>query len=380
MAFITYALEDGSWKHKKAWDNWIDPDIPVIETTNAPSEGFVINKREGGGGSWSYDEREAKIRVWTPNNGGYEFEITIENMLDLLAISGSIPGKGLEGEFVYGYQGNRLFLIPTASESYKISSEFTDLNKFNVEAKDLIVGALYITKSVNRWIYMGLIPWIEPSYYDNEISVEKSHIFYNADSTDMDELDSFQILKIKDLSKCLDSNPVEGLADLIEAMQNTGKCFTRDMVMIKPKSPQFKLFKTRLRRSNATYEGDSYEGDSYEGDSYWIKRDETTYESVKILYQMSELKPGERSWDEVIQIGVRLIYQKKLVISADLVVVKKSSKIDKEIYQRSDLMNREFFGVYINTSVWAKKEIGERIKKGYGNPSDSDRYSIKQLN
>jgi len=77
--------------------------------------------------------------------------------LYILENANSIKGKGLEGDFVYGWDGKDLLLIPVESPDYKELTEYNEIlfQKNYVKAKDLILGARYKTKTNEEWIYMG---------------------------------------------------------------------------------------------------------------------------------------------------------------------------------------------------------------------------------
>jgi len=346
LGFITYELPDGLNKHKKSWDNWRDDKLGIKELDNEPTEGFVFNKREGGGGRWSYDEREAKIRVWDPR--GFEFEITIENMLDILAQCGSIPGKGLEGEFVYGYDGLRLSLIPTKSETYKKSMVFTNLSAKSIEAKDLIVGATYVSKQVSNYIYLGHVQWADMRTYSREASVSKQHIFYATKSN------TIVPLLVKDIATCLDTTPVQNIAELITKMESSGYYFTLDKVKIDTIKPSLDEFKKEINLYTSNYH---YVG-GYNADIFWIKKDETTYEGVRMMFTFADdvVLNNYYRYRTAKPNGIKLVYQKKIVITADGVEVKKCSKQDKNIYQPDDLKDKEFFNIKLDSSILMKEE------------------------
>jgi hypothetical protein len=50
------------------------------------------------------------VRVYDPRN--FEFEISVANLLYILEETSSLKGKGLEGEFVYAWEGKELVLLP----------------------------------------------------------------------------------------------------------------------------------------------------------------------------------------------------------------------------------------------------------------------------
>ena len=154
LAYVIYYDEKGKLRKEASWNSWRDDKIPNDELDNIPTEGFVLNKKAGDY-STGWDHRHAYCRVYDPR--GFEFEITIENLLYILENANCIKGKGLEGEFIYGWDGKDLVLMPVESPDYKEISEFNKIihNNECIKAKDLIIGATYLTKDNENWIYMG---------------------------------------------------------------------------------------------------------------------------------------------------------------------------------------------------------------------------------
>lgn len=156
LAYVIYYDEKGKLRKEASWNSWRDEKIPNEEFDNVPTSGFVLNKKAGGvEESWGWDARKTYCRVYDPRN--FEFEITIENLLYILENANSVRGKGLEGEFVYGWDGKDLVLMPVESPDYKAISEYSNImhNNESIKAKDLIIGATYLTKDNEEWIYMG---------------------------------------------------------------------------------------------------------------------------------------------------------------------------------------------------------------------------------
>lgn len=154
LAYVIYYDEKGKLRKEASWNSWRDKDIPNNEYDNIPTEGFVLNKKAGDY-STGWDHRHAYCRVYDPR--GFEFEITIENLLYILENANCIKGKGLEGEFIYGWDGKDLVLMPVESPDYKQIREFNKIihNNETIKTKDLIIGATYLTKDNENWIYMG---------------------------------------------------------------------------------------------------------------------------------------------------------------------------------------------------------------------------------
>lgn len=153
LAYIIYYDNDGILRKEKSWEGWRDIKIKPEEFDNVPTEGFVLNKHVGGkGGGW--DNRQAYIRVYDPR--GFEFEITLENLLFILEHNSCIKGKGLEGEYIYVWNHTELFLMPTNADVYK---EIIDYNEklqkaVEINGKDLQPGFTYLSKKNEKYVYL----------------------------------------------------------------------------------------------------------------------------------------------------------------------------------------------------------------------------------
>ncbi|MFC0903695.1 hypothetical protein ACFHWD_03200 [Clostridium sp. MT-14] len=163
LAYVIYFDEKGKLRKKTSWDNWRDKEIDNIIYDNEPTEGFVLNKHVGGYCS-GWEHRNSYIRVYDPRK--FEFEISVENLLYILENCNSIKGKGLEGNFVYGWDGKDLVLIPTASPDYVEISKYNKIIHANthIKTKDLKLGATYRTKQNEEWIYMGRFDYYKDTY------------------------------------------------------------------------------------------------------------------------------------------------------------------------------------------------------------------------
>lgn len=164
LAYVIYYDEKGKLRKEASWESWRDEKIEPVEYDNTPLEGFVLNKKVGGYAGYYGSFRQAYVRVYDPR--GFEFEITVPNLLFILEHTSSIKGKGLEGEFVYGWDGTDLVLIPTCSPDYIQLAELNEkrFNNTTIKAKDLKIGATYLTKSNEQWVYMGRFDSYEHGY------------------------------------------------------------------------------------------------------------------------------------------------------------------------------------------------------------------------
>ena len=155
LAYVIYFDDKNKLRKETSWDNWRDKKIDPEEYNNEPTEGFALNKKVGGYvGDWG-SFRQSYVRVYDPR--GFEIEITVPNLLYILEHSNSIKGKGLEGEFVYGWDGPDLVLIPTCSPDYGHLSELNNKRFYHdkISVKDLKIGATYLTDKNKEVVYMG---------------------------------------------------------------------------------------------------------------------------------------------------------------------------------------------------------------------------------
>lgn len=177
LAYVIYYDEKGVLRKETSWNGWRDKNIPNEEFENVPTEGFVLNKKAGDY-STGWNHRQAYCRVYDPRN--FEFEITIENLLYILENTDSIRGKGLNGQFVYGWCGKDLILIPVESPDYKEFVTYSSIVKNNesIKAKDLIIGATYLTKDNTEYVYMGKFDYYDCGYEwieDDQVKQSKNY-------------------------------------------------------------------------------------------------------------------------------------------------------------------------------------------------------------
>jgi len=160
LAYVVYFDDKGKLHKEPSWNGWRNKDIPNEIYENEPLEGFVLNKKAGGD-NYGWNHRNTYSRVYDPR--GFEFEITIENLLWILECSNCIKGKGLEGKYIYGWDGKDLVLVPTESPDYQTIVDKNTIRQNNnfIKGKDLIVGATYKTLTDKLYVYLGRY-----KYYD----------------------------------------------------------------------------------------------------------------------------------------------------------------------------------------------------------------------
>jgi len=224
LAYIIYWDDKGKLRKEGSWNSWCDKKIPAQILDNEPTEGFVLNRPVGGARSnYGWNARLEKVRVYDPR--GFEFEITIPNLLYILQESTSVKGKGLDGKFVYSWSGPDLVLLPVDSLEYKNSSAFTDLQGKKIGKSDIVEGCTYCTKNQDKLTYIGKFNYTEfrsdtySWYKGNSDYVIKSglkHIFHNEKTDKFEAHDGFTKLATKETDI-----PVDNFADLVEAYLKT---------------------------------------------------------------------------------------------------------------------------------------------------------------
>lgn len=193
LAYVIYFDEKGKLRKETSWNSWRDENIPNEIYENEPMDGFVLNRRAGGvEESWGWNPRKTYCRVCDPR--GFEFEITIANLLWILENCNSIKGKGLEGEFVYGWDGKELVLVPVESPDYKeieAKNKVIHNNEF-IKAKDLIVGATYRNLKDEKFVFMGKFNAFDKEYNSyhepSRYSFYKVGYEYDLDDTWKDDI------------------------------------------------------------------------------------------------------------------------------------------------------------------------------------------------
>lgn len=179
LAYVIYIDEKGKVRKEVSFENWRNKNIDVEDYQNEPMSGFVLNKNVGGYDT-GWNHRNAYIRVYDPR--GFEFEISIENLLYILNNTSSVIGKGLEGEFVYAWDGKDLVLLPVNAPEYKELKELNELRykKNFVKAKDLKVGATYLTKKNEKLVYLGKFDEYEHSWRNHEpMKLDKKQFYFS---------------------------------------------------------------------------------------------------------------------------------------------------------------------------------------------------------
>ena len=389
LAYVIYYDEKGKLRKEASWNSWRDEKIPNEEFENVPMSGFVLNKKVGDYDS-GWNHRHAYCRVYDPRN--FEFEITIENLLYILENANSIKGKGLEGEFVYGWDGKDLVLMPVESPDYKQIAEYNKIVHDNetVKAKDLIVGATYLTKDNEERIYMGKFDyysygyrWLENGVYKTskkweDIPAESSGRYGCVYKINYDNIDylygkyfwfaykeydyvydyatgnrvqkstykwSFEVVKSmygKKYISCVDDKCTSDYADIYEAMIKTKSFSPRDFDNVKFVPYTFEEFKEYAEKKEdrhknnrfTRYNREYFTDNGYEYELYCD--DETNLWTVKKHYTKNDDDFYSRFDFEEVEVDNRYgwgkKYEKRIVHMTIEVLYTKLKPCYKEIY------------------------------------------------
>jgi len=279
-------MHDGKkWRKEDSWEGWRekhnpnadghtrkeknDPTLEPIEFENTPIEGFVLNKKAGGGSS-GWNHRATYCRVYDPR--GFEFEVSIPNLLFILQETNSYKGKGLEGEFVYSWEGKDLVLLPVGCEEYKQSTNFTKLQDGKIGVKDLVPGCSYKTKRQKDWIYLGKFNYYSldykkgSRYSDKQIKLDKFHIFVN-------EIGEHEALSsLSSLAEKNNDIPVTNYAELMDI-------FSKSKFSAKPIGLEEAPKSINFKEDNDNGWG------SYLNGKYYIKKTDGVYNGYVIYSQ-----------------------------------------------------------------------------------------------
>ncbi len=222
LAYVIYFDEKGKLRKENSWNSWRDKSIDNVMHDNIPTSGFVLNKKVGDYCDWNH--RQAYVRVYDPRD--FEFEITIENLLYILQNANSIKGKGLEGEFVYGWEGKDLILLPLGSPDYKEIISFNKMvhENIKIKTKDLIIGATYRTKQNADYVYMGRFDRWDWDY-SRKININKGkhHYFARVSKSSYSDKDYLDTIIIKSVSNrfisTISTECAENYAELFDMLE-----------------------------------------------------------------------------------------------------------------------------------------------------------------
>ena len=179
LAYIIYTDDKGVLRKETSWQGWRVDKLGRDDFDNVPTSGFVLNRGVGGARmSYGSNARNEYIRVYDPRN--FEFEISVSNLLFILQESSSIKGKGLEGEFVYSWDGKELVLLPVGCQEHDECIEHTRRQSIKFDKKDIQEGYSYVMKDGTEVLYLGRHNYNDYNdYYRGQAfnPIGKKHVF-----------------------------------------------------------------------------------------------------------------------------------------------------------------------------------------------------------
>jgi hypothetical protein len=214
LAYVIYFDEKGKLRKEASWKGWRDNKITPNEFSNDPIEGFVLNKGVGGvSDSWSFwNTRNEYIRVYDPRD--FEFEISVSNLLFILQETSAIKGKGLEGEFVYAWDGTELVLLPVGCEEYKACKVHTALQGKKISKEEIKEGYTYILKDGSNVMYLGRFPFNNITRWNREVfnPIGNKHMFLKLDKI-QNEIPYFYDSGFTKVAECTSNSPSANYAN-----------------------------------------------------------------------------------------------------------------------------------------------------------------------
>lgn len=184
LAYVIYTDDKGTLRKEASWQSWRNKDLGSDNYDNVPTEGFVLNKGVGGARmSYGWNARNEYIRVYDPRN--FEFEISVKNLLFILQECSAIKGKGLEGEFVYAWDGVELVLLPVNCKEYEECVKHTQRQTIKFDKNEIKEGCSYLMKDGTETLYLGRLNYNKANYYSKNFNpAGKKHIFLNLSKSD----------------------------------------------------------------------------------------------------------------------------------------------------------------------------------------------------
>lgn len=153
LAYVIYYGPDGKIRKETSWKGWCDDKIEPLEITNEALEGYMLNKGVQRWGSY-YGSGRNMVRVWDPR--GFEFEITVDNLLEILTHF-DMSKREILGKCSLAWAGKELVLLPTNSDEYIEATKATKLlTAAKVKTKELKPGTIYVHRNRGtHHLYLG---------------------------------------------------------------------------------------------------------------------------------------------------------------------------------------------------------------------------------
>lgn len=345
------AWDGKKWRKEGSWQSWRDKKIAIEEFENLPTNGFVLNKKVGGT-RYNWNPRQTYSRVHDPR--GFEFEITVPNLLYILEHSNCMRGKGLEGDFIYSWDGKDLVLLPAEAPEYQAAMNFTKLQEKKISAKDLVPGCSYKTKKEEDLIYLGRFMWYESDWYKKKTRTgKKCHIFFQEKQiiTDEDgykeEIGGEFIIK-NDVSFLATQNSTEPVSNYAKLMDKFAK---------EPRSSDIMGFElVPVEISLESCKRQYYNEDALKRNTYFVKNGDMIIE--KFIHQ--ENKWNGKTYDKegyTVQDNYGFNAKTKELARYERSYSHYSYYEKKNLLKEQDLKNLQFNDLYVILENGKKKKL-----------------------
>lgn len=230
LAYVIYYDEKNKLRKETSWENWRDKKLDPMDVDNVPTSGFVFNKGVTRFSDWG--SGRSMIRIHDPR--GFEFEITLDNLIGILMYS-DVSKRDIVEQCVFAWYGTELVLLPVNSVEYQESLAYTNKQSKKVSAKELVEGRQYQLKKHDKVLtYIGYREWYELqsdyeyasdhrqySYYYSrtytytkvQVLKGKKHVFWDGTN--------FVTPAPSTLSNEVSDDIVSNYSDLVDAFFNT---------------------------------------------------------------------------------------------------------------------------------------------------------------
>lgn len=258
LAYVIYTDDKGKLRKEASWQSWRNKKLGSDNFDNIPTTGFVLNKQVGGARmSYGWNARNEYVRVYDPRN--FEFEISVNNLLFILQECSSIKGKGLEGEFVYAWDGTQLVLLPINCKEYEDCVRHTNRQTIKFDKNNLKEGYSYIMKSGIEVLYLGKLNYNNTSpYYKRFKPVGKRHVFLNLSLKKSDYKYNSQYLAESGFTKiaeCASSAPLPQFPNEFDRFKKSMYCADFKSVKLQKENVGIRYYgqKFILKENNKYY-------------------------------------------------------------------------------------------------------------------------------
>lgn len=159
LGFLSF-VEGKKLRKEVSLNGWRDQSVPLATISNKPRSGFLIN-RHIDHKAYDFGNDRVRFRVYCPEEDGFEFEITPQNLSYILSVC-DINKREITQPCVFAWDKGELMLIPVNSQHYIKAMETTDernnfkeIKKADKAGEAWELGTIIKNKSGNHFVYLG---------------------------------------------------------------------------------------------------------------------------------------------------------------------------------------------------------------------------------